>query len=65
MTTPSPSERVLSTLNEDGSRHWIRPRLAKGRFLTRRRVVGYALIAMFVMLPFIEIGGRPALHSSP
>ena len=61
MTTPSPSERVLSTLNEDGSRHWLRPRLAKGRVLARRRVVGYGLIALFVVLPFIEIGGRPAL----
>ncbi|MEJ7600265.1 MAG: cytochrome c oxidase accessory protein CcoG [Kofleriaceae bacterium] len=61
MSTPSPSERVLSTLNEDGSRHWIRPRPAKGRFLARRRVVGYGLIALFVVLPFVRIGGRPAL----
>ncbi len=61
MTPSVPSERVLSTMNEDGSRHWIHPKLARGRFLRGRRVVGYALIALFVALPFITIGGRPAL----
>ena len=60
MTENLPTERVLSTLNEDGSRHWIRPKLARGRFLRRRRIVGYALIALFVLLPRIRIGGRPA-----
>jgi len=60
--SPQPhSERVLSTLNEDGTRRWIRPRVAHGRFLTRRRIVGYGLIALFVALPFIKINGRPAL----
>jgi cytochrome c oxidase accessory protein FixG len=54
-------ERVLSTLNDDGTRNWIRPKLAHGRFLRRRRIVGYALIALFVALPFVRIGGRPAL----
>jgi len=61
MTPPLPSERVLSTLNQDGTRHWIRPKLARGRFLRRRRVVAYALIVLFVAIPFIDINGRPAL----
>jgi cytochrome c oxidase accessory protein FixG len=61
MSPPSTPERVLSTLNEDGSRHWIRPRLAHGRFLRWRRIVGYALIVLFILLPRIRIGGRPAL----
>jgi cytochrome c oxidase accessory protein FixG len=52
---------VLSTLNADGKRHWLRPKLSRGRFLNRRRVVAYALIALFVALPFITINGRPAL----
>jgi cytochrome c oxidase accessory protein FixG len=52
---------VLSTLNQDGTRHWLRPRLARGRFLHRRRIAAYALIALFVALPLIPIGGRPAL----
>ena len=61
MTHNFPTERVLSTLNEDGTRVNLRPKLAHGRFLTRRRVVGFALIALFVLLPRIRIGGRPAL----
>jgi cytochrome c oxidase accessory protein FixG len=51
--------RVLSTLNEDGSRRWIKPRPSPGRFLTRRRIVAYALIALFTILPFIKVGGNP------
>ncbi len=61
MTPPVKEERVLSTLNRDGSRHWLRPRLAQGPFLRWRRIVGFSLIALFVLLPRIRIGGRPAL----
>jgi cytochrome c oxidase accessory protein FixG len=60
VTPPLSTERVLSTLNRDGTRHWLRPKLARGRFLRRRRMVAYALIALFVALPFLSIGGRPA-----
>jgi cytochrome c oxidase accessory protein FixG len=60
VTPPISTERVLSTLNQDGTRHWLRPKLARGRFLRRRRAVAYALIALFVALPFLSIGGRPA-----
>ena len=59
--TENVSHRVLTTLNQDGTRHWIHPKLARGRFLRRRRIVGYALIALFVLLPFVRIGGRQAL----
>ncbi|MFG0275426.1 MAG: cytochrome c oxidase accessory protein CcoG [Phycisphaerales bacterium] len=52
---------VLSTLNDDGSRRWLRPRLSKGRFLVRRRVVAYGLVALFAALPFLTINGRPAV----
>lgn len=62
MTTPSQApERVLSTLNSDGSRFWIHPKLSKGRYWRRRAVVAYALIVLFVALPLIHIGGKPAM----
>lgn len=61
MTPPISKERVLSTLEADGKRRWLEPRLARGRFLRRRRIVGFGLIALFVFLPFVKIGGRPAL----
>ena len=61
MSPPLPTERVLSTLNKDGTRNWLRPKLARGRFLRHRRIVAYALIALFVALPFVRVGGRPSL----
>ena len=56
---PQSDERVLSTLNSDGSRRWLKPRLSKGRFLTRRRVFAYALIAVFTLIPYLSLNGKP------
>jgi cytochrome c oxidase accessory protein FixG len=61
MTPQLATERVLSTLNEDGTRRYLQPKLARGRFLTARRVVGLALVALFVLLPRLRIDGHPAL----
>jgi len=55
------TERVLSTLNPDGSRRWLRPRPSPGRFLRARRAVAYFLIALFVVLPYVKIGGKPVI----
>lgn len=55
----APEERVLSTLNADGSRRWLKPRLSKGKFLTARRAVGYGLILLFTLLPHLKLNGRP------
>lgn len=59
-TTGAP-EQVLSTLNKDGSRRWLYPRLSVGRFLSRRRVVAYFLLVLYNVLPWIPIGGKPAI----
>lgn len=56
-----PPERVLPTLNNDGTRRWIRPKPFKGAHYKRRLWVGWGLIALFVGLPFLEIGGAPAV----
>ncbi len=61
MTVPIAKERVLPTLNSDGTRNRIRPRLYDGRLLRARRWVAWALIVMFVALPFVRVGGKPAL----
>lgn len=59
--TPDEGKSILSTLNDDGTRRWLKPRLSPGRFLTRRRIVAYALIALFVSLPWITINHKPAV----
>jgi cytochrome c oxidase accessory protein FixG len=60
-TLLSLNERVLSTLNPDGSRRWLKPRPSPGTFRAARRVVAYALIIIFSALPWITINGKPAL----
>lgn len=54
-------ERVLSTLNKDGSRRWLRPRLSRGRFLSARRAFAWVLILLFTILPHVDLAGRPAV----
>jgi cytochrome c oxidase accessory protein FixG len=58
---PEARERVLSTLNRDGSRRWIRPRISKGRYYRRRLVAAWALIATFTLIPIIKLGGKPLI----
>lgn len=55
------STDVLSTLNNDGSRRWLRPKPSPGRLLTARRVVAYSLIAVFALLPLVHVGGKPLI----
>ena len=50
---------TLPTLNDDGSRRWIKPRVSKGRFLTARRVTAYILIAIFTLIPYLRLNGKP------
>lgn len=57
---PAP-ERVLPTLNADGTRNRIRPKLYDGKWYRRRLVVAWLLIVTFVGLPFLRIGGEPAI----
>jgi cytochrome c oxidase accessory protein FixG len=57
----APKERVLSTLNPDGSRRWLRPRPSPGTFRAARRIVAYVLIVIYSALPWITINGKPAM----
>lgn len=58
---PQAEERVLATLNVDGSRRWLRPKWSPGRWADRRRVVAYLLMAAFLAIPHVRIAGKPAL----
>src|SRR6202795_4448955 len=53
------TERVLPTLNPDGTRRWIRPRLFAGRFFRRRRVLAWTLMALFSAIPYLTLNGKP------
>ena len=58
---PEAEERVLSTLNRDGSRRVMRPKLSKGHFYHRRFVTAWALVATFTLIPIIRLGGKPLM----
>jgi cytochrome c oxidase accessory protein FixG len=61
MSAPIPSYRVLPTLNADGTRRRVRPRLYEGPRHTARKFVAYGLMALFAAVPWIEIGDKPLL----
>ncbi len=56
-----PEDRVLSTLEKDGSRRWLNPRLSSGAFLTKRRAFAYFLIVAFTLTPYIRFQGKPLI----
>ncbi len=51
----------LTSVNEDGSRYFLHPADVKGKFTLWRRVFGALLLAIYVLLPWIPIGGFPAV----
>ena len=53
--------RLRGSLQSDGRRKAVHPADVKGRFTTRRNVVFALLIAIYAILPWIKIGGQPAL----
>ncbi len=56
-----PEEHVLSTLERDGSRRWLKPTLSHGFWLYWRRIVAWVLIAIFTIVPFLKVGGKPLI----
>lgn len=59
--TPVRQGRVLPTLNEDGTRRWIRPKPSHGKWWQRRRIVAYALMLWFFLAPFLRVHGKPMM----
>jgi cytochrome c oxidase accessory protein FixG len=56
---PSVGRRVLPTLNEDGTRRWIRPKPSHGVWWKRRQTVAYFLMAIFFAAPHLRVFGKP------
>jgi cytochrome c oxidase accessory protein FixG len=52
---------ALTTLDEHGARRWVYPAPVSGFFVRARRNVAYVLIAILFGLPWIKIGGMPAI----
>lgn len=61
INAPQPTEQVLSTLNRDGTRRWLRPKVSKGVHYRRRLIVGWGLIATFLLIPILKLNGHPLI----
>lgn len=61
MSQQSPTRESVATINADGSRNFLHPADVSGRFTLGRRIVAFLFIALFVALPWIPIGGYPAV----
>ena len=61
MSAPVAIGRVLPTLNEDGTRRWIRPKPSYGTHWKARRAVAYGLMLVFFLIPNLRMAGKPLI----
>lgn len=54
-------EEPASSLRSDGSRNYVHPADVQGRFTRLRYIIFTVLIAVYVLLPFVKVGGHPAV----
>lgn len=57
----APTLDSVTTIAADGSRRNVEPADVRGRFTTARRWSGWALIAFYLVLPWIPVNGHPAV----
>jgi cytochrome c oxidase accessory protein FixG len=61
VSAPVAIGRVLPTLNQDGTRRWIRPKPSYGAHWKARRAVAYALMLVFFAIPNLRMAGKPLI----
>jgi cytochrome c oxidase accessory protein FixG len=61
MALSAPSLESAATINPDGSRRFIHPATARGRFSTLRLITGILLLGVYSALPWIPVNGHPAV----
>jgi cytochrome c oxidase accessory protein FixG len=61
MAAPRPSLDSVTTINADGSRPFLYPSDVAGRFTLARKISAFLLIALYLSLPWIQVGGFPAV----
>jgi len=56
-----PTRDSVTTINDDGSRYFLYPADVHGWFTRWRRHLGLLLVGVYVLLPWIPVGGYPAV----
>lgn len=49
----------ISTIDESGKRIFVHPKKPKGRYYNKRLIVGWLLLGILFIVPFIKISGQP------
>ena len=57
-----PDLDTVYTINTDGSRNFLHPADVKGRWQLRKNLLFIILVAIYVTMPWIQVGGRPMIH---
>jgi cytochrome c oxidase accessory protein FixG len=57
-----PTRESVTTINTDGSHRALHPADVRGVFTRWRRIAATALIGFYALLPWIPIGGHPAVY---
>ena len=57
-----PDLDTMYTINSDGSRNFLHPADVKGRWQTRKNIMWLVLLVVYLGLPFVRIGGHPAVQ---
>ncbi|MCB0360231.1 MAG: hypothetical protein KDD44_11365, partial [Bdellovibrionales bacterium] len=52
----------LYTIDERGHRKWVYADIVMGRYFKPRAVVAYALMAFYLVMPWITINGRQGIR---
>lgn len=60
-TLEAPNRNSVTTIRADGSRQYLFPSEPHGRFARARRWSAAGLIAFYLSLPWIKVGGYPAV----
>lgn len=61
MAMVSPTLETVTTIKADGSRRFIHPADARGRFSSLRAAAEWVLLAVYMALPWVRIDGNPAV----
>lgn len=51
----------IGTINKEGKRAWVFPKIPKGKFYEKRKLLSYVLLAFLLSAPFIKINGNQFL----
>ncbi|MBN8526361.1 MAG: cytochrome c oxidase accessory protein CcoG [Planctomycetes bacterium] len=59
---PEDFRSVLASVQQDGQRKWVGARILWGRWRAWRMALAVPLTAFYCAIPFVSVGGKPALQ---